>query len=312
MSIPPPPGPGSPQQPQPQQPQGGALPSYPSYPSHPDQSPYAGGQQHQQQMPYGAAYPGQQPGGPPYQPWPGYYSPHSAPPVNGFAIASLVFGVLCFFPLIGLILGLVALSQIKKKGERGKGLAIAGNVLSSVGAVLLVLFFATGAARDFADGFKDAAEAARDLNKFPVAKGGCFNAPDNDLAGMKYAHEVDKVSCDEQHTGEVFASFRVNNSRFPGDSELTALAERKCTDFQADYVPDLEAVPSNVAIYYYVPSRTTWRQGDRHITCLFGNADEGGTLTGSLRDGDPGGGDGGGGGADGGSDGGGGADVGEV
>ncbi|MGH4034007.1 DUF4190 domain-containing protein [Actinomycetota bacterium Odt1-20B] len=310
MSIPPPPGPGSPQQPpqlQQQMPYGAAYPGQQGYPGQPGQPGYAG----------------QQPGGPPYRPWPGYYSPHSAPPVNGLAIASLVFGVLCFFPLIGLILGLVALSQIKKKGERGKGLAIAGNVLSSVGAVLLVLFFATGAARDFADGFKDAAEAARDLNKFPVAKGGCFNAPDNDLAGMKYAHEVDKVPCDEQHTGEVFASFRVNNSRFPGDSELTALAERKCTDFQADYVPDLEAVPSNVAIYYYVPSRTTWRQGDRHITCLFGNADDGGTLTGSLRDEQPGGSgsggtggggtDGGGtGGVDGGGDGRDGVDVGEV
>ena len=46
---------------------------------------------------------------------------------NGFAVASLIFGLLG--GLLGLIFGIIALNQIKKNGGKGKGLAIAGIVL---------------------------------------------------------------------------------------------------------------------------------------------------------------------------------------
>ena len=63
----------------------------------------------------------------------------SSPPTSGLAIASLVCGVAGFFfcgipAIAGLILGIVALSKIaSSKGELGgKGLAIAGTVVSAV------------------------------------------------------------------------------------------------------------------------------------------------------------------------------------
>ena len=46
---------------------------------------------------------------------------------------------------------------------------------------------------------------------------------------------------------------------------------------------DAWAVPDDVDVYYLTPTRQSWRLGDREITCVFGNADERGTLTGSLR-----------------------------
>mgnify|MGYP002351915797 CR=1 FL=1 len=78
-------------------------------------------------------------------------------PVNGLAIAAFVLGVLCFVPAVGLVLGLIALARIRKRGERGKGFAVAGCVLSSVGLALRALTLSTGAAADFWDGFRDAA-----------------------------------------------------------------------------------------------------------------------------------------------------------
>jgi hypothetical protein len=64
--------------------------------------------------------------------------PYNQPaPVNGLAIASLVLGILCCLPVVGLVLGLIALGQIRKKGERGRGMAIAGIVLGWVGIGLL-------------------------------------------------------------------------------------------------------------------------------------------------------------------------------
>jgi len=60
---------------------------------------------------------------------------------NTLAIVALVLSILLFvaFPLLGIILGVIALSQIKKSGENGKGLAIASIVISSIGLVVSIL-----------------------------------------------------------------------------------------------------------------------------------------------------------------------------
>ncbi|WP_371527407.1 DUF4190 domain-containing protein [Streptomyces sp. NBC_01283] len=254
-----------------------AIPPPPDFGGCPQQ-PYG-------QAPYGPPVQPPYPGGPqvPYQQWPGGYSPYSRPPVNGFAIASLVLGILCFLPAVGLVLGLVALAQIRKKGERGKGLAIAGSVLSVVGVVLLVLAVVTGGARDFMDGFREAARDARNSAGFPVGKGECFNVPGSRLEGAEYAYQVDRVPCSARHDGEVFASVRVNHDSYPGDSALTYLAEEKCVRLQADYVLDSWADWGDAQVNYFVPDRETWRQGGRHITCLFGDAGQKRSLKGSLR-----------------------------
>lgn len=264
MATPPPPGPGTPQQ----QPPHGQSP-YPSHPSHPSHPSY----------PYA-----QQPAAP-YQPWPGgAYSPYAHPPVNGFAIASLVLGILCFLPGIGLVLGIVAFAQIKKKGERGKGMAVAGSILSSVGLAFLVVGLVTGGARDFVDDFKEGMRDAASPS-FPVGEGECFNAPGNRLDRLEYAYQVDATPCSGRHTGEVFGSFRVNFDSYPGDLAITSLADRRCTALSRSYVKDLPEAPGGVEVYYFAPSHETWKRGDREVTCIFGSADEGGTLTGAVRDG---------------------------
>lgn len=66
---------------------------------------------------------------------------------NGLSVAGFVFSLTGFlFTLLaipGLILSIIGLSQIKKTGEEGKGLAIAGIIISSIiiGFVVIVLFF---------------------------------------------------------------------------------------------------------------------------------------------------------------------------
>ncbi|WUO29531.1 DUF4190 domain-containing protein [Streptomyces sp. NBC_00286] len=253
VAIPPPPGP--------QQPPGGQYPPPPG--------------------PYGAQPgPGQGPYG--YQPWGQHppYAPFPPPPasLNGFAIAALVLGILCFLPLIGLILGLIALVQIKKKGERGKGMAIAGVILSSLGTAFLVFAFASGGAAKFWEGFK---EGAREGATFSVDKGECFDTPGGSLEGMAY--DVEKVPCAGKHDGEVFANFQMDDGDYPGDAAINQAADDKCYTLQHAYAMDSWAVPENIAIYYFTPTRQSWDLGDREISCLFGNTDASAGLTGSLR-----------------------------
>ena len=63
-----------------------------------------------------------------------YASAPTGPKTNTLAIVSLV---LAFFISLGAIIcGHIALSQIKKTGENGRGLAMAGLILGYVGLVL--------------------------------------------------------------------------------------------------------------------------------------------------------------------------------
>ncbi|MER6131258.1 DUF4190 domain-containing protein [Streptomyces sp. NPDC001815] len=276
MEIPPPPPPG------PQQPQGQPHGQYP--PAGTGPGPY--GAYPGQPVPPGyPGYPGQPQGPDPYghQPWGHGYSPYGGPaPVNGLAIAALVLGILCFLPLVGLVLGLFALAQIKRKGERGKGMAVAGMVLSGIGAALLALMLATGGVAGFWEGFKEGArEASEDSATFSVDKGECFDTPGGSLEGMAY--DVDTVSCEDEHDGEVFANFKMADSRYPGDDAITEAADDRCYTLQYAYAMDSWALPDDVDIYYFTPTRDSWSIGDREISCLFGHVDGKSGLTGSLR-----------------------------
>lgn len=103
------------------------MTSYPPPPNDPGQ-PYDPNQ---------AYPPGQYPPAPPY----GYGQPPYGYPQqegwNGFAIAGFVLSFFC--GLLGLIFSAIALSQLKTRPQRGRGLAIAGLIISLVAIVVGVL-----------------------------------------------------------------------------------------------------------------------------------------------------------------------------
>ncbi|MEU5394316.1 DUF4190 domain-containing protein [Streptomyces tibetensis] len=217
----------------------------------------------------------------PYSPFGPAGRPYGAPvSVNALAVASLVLGVLCFLPAAGLVLGLIALRQIRRSGQSGRGMAIAGSVLSFAGIALWAVVLSTGAASKAWEGFKDGAQGNESLS---LEKGDCFDAPGG-LEGDTY--DVDRVPCRGRHDGEVFALVTLPGGAFPGDARITGVADEKCYALQDQYAMDTWAMPADVDVYYLMPSRESWRYGDRAITCIFGNTEAGVGLTGSLR-GDP-------------------------
>jgi hypothetical protein len=85
---------------------------------------------------------GAQPQQPQYQ-QPQYQQPQfgfvAQPRTNSMAIASFVVSLICCGPL-GVIFGHIALGQIAKTGEGGKGLATAGLVIGYISLAFGVLF----------------------------------------------------------------------------------------------------------------------------------------------------------------------------
>lgn len=95
----------------------------------PEDNPYAQGQP----PPYGQ-YPYGQPGYPP--PPPNYGGGRT----NGMCIAGFVLAFFC--SILGLIFSIIGLNQAKTRNERGQGFAIAGIVISVLGIILGIVYFA--------------------------------------------------------------------------------------------------------------------------------------------------------------------------
>lgn len=66
------------------------------------------------------------------------YGTQHTPGTDGFAIAALVTGLLTM-GIVPIILGIIALSRIKRSGQDGRGLAIAGIVLGVIGLLFWLL-----------------------------------------------------------------------------------------------------------------------------------------------------------------------------
>jgi hypothetical protein len=85
-----------------------------------------------------------------YQPA-NYYGGPPGPPTyqaktNGLAIAAMILGILGFFTcgvtsVLALILGHVASGQIKRTGENGQGMALAGIILGWILTGLWILYW---------------------------------------------------------------------------------------------------------------------------------------------------------------------------
>ena len=69
-------------------------------------------------------------------------TPYSSAPeqkTNTLAIVALILGIL--IPIAGIVVGHISLSQIKKTGENGRGLALTGTILGYVFSGLWIIFW---------------------------------------------------------------------------------------------------------------------------------------------------------------------------
>ncbi len=139
----------TPQQPSSAEPRDGDLSSAP--PAPPSAAPYG--------APAESSYPDSPPVAPPYAGGsPAGYAPAAYPPppagysgyeqqkTNVLAIVSMIASIVGFvwiLPFIGsvagIIMGHIALSKIKRTGEKGRGMALAGVIVGYVGLALVIL-----------------------------------------------------------------------------------------------------------------------------------------------------------------------------
>ena len=214
--------------------------------------------------------------GQPAQSWPPPPPGYQPPPeqrTNGFAIASLVFGIISGI-LLAVIFGIIALVQIPKKNQKGKGMAVAGLVLAGLWTVLwvavIIAVVVTSADRDSSGEITGAGE----VSAFSLQVGDCLNG----IEESESITSLPAVPCDQPHEAEVFGMFDLPEGDYPTEDELVAQADAGCANRMAMYAPEAMSDPT-IGFFYIYPLEQAW-PADREVVCLAISSD--GTMTGSL------------------------------
>ena len=87
------------------------------------------------------------------------------------------------------------------------------------------------------------------------------------------------LPCSEPHEGEVYATFELSGSDYPGGREIERFALGGCQrEAVAALPPDDETLYDLV---YLAPSQQTWERGDRTVSCVLSDP-TGKPLVGSV------------------------------
>ncbi|MFJ8688138.1 DUF4190 domain-containing protein [Micromonospora wenchangensis] len=192
---------------------------------------------------------------PDWEPWP--QRPAVRGRLNRLAVVTLVLG------LLGGVLAPVtagfALRRIRRDGERGRGLVIAGLVL--LGGWVLAGLVALGVTMTGSD---------PDPGLRGLRVGDCFRVPSGATASRTAPEQVTRVACDTPHHAEYVDDFpayeRSADERYPGAAVLSQRAETLCRQRQHSYVVDPLGLPAEVRLSWYLPTRVDWST-DPTITC---------------------------------------------
>ncbi|WP_051366409.1 DUF4190 domain-containing protein [Hamadaea tsunoensis] len=255
-----------------------AQPPYgqPAYTPPPTSAQPAYGQPASGQPAYGQPASGQPAYGQPVYGQPPVFGPPAKQGTNGFAIASLIFGILGGV-LFAVIFGIVALTQIPKRNQGGKGLAITGLVLSVVWLLVCGGAIAIGALSDKSTG-TTGNDGLTTSQTSDLKVGDCVNGI-NGKDGTQFSRNPPKVACTTPHEGEVFKVITMADGSFPGDTEVQKQSEDGCGGALDSYAP--AAKTDKLEIYFLYPTRSSWLGGDRDITCFA--VSEGDKIVGPLN-----------------------------
>lgn len=226
--------------------------------------------------------------GPPAYPGGGYGVPPPPPGFeagqtgwNGFAIASFVTSLI---PLIGILaavpLGIVALVKLSKSHQKGRGLAIAGIVISVlwwIGFIILAVFLARQTVERNAAG-QITKEGRIDFGQIRV--GDCVKIPNPGGSGDVNTFELKGVPCSSGHNAETAAILPIASDTYPGSDALDSQTVGACQTRAQSYLAGSSV--TGLQPYRLIPTESIWQGDNGHRVICFITRTDYSTMSGSL------------------------------
>ena len=195
------------------------------------------------------------------------HPPRPRRPIDGVAVATFVSGLVPAIP-VTLVLGPIALIRIGRSRARGRALAITGLVLAGLWTVAAAIVAAAIITRP------PPPKPVTLPPVFSLRAGECLNSGPNGISGLQV------LSCSQAHGAEVFATFRVAGSHYPGATAVQQQARQGCASRLSGYLnPQLSA--ASLAQSFVYPDAGAWSAGERTVVCTVRSTS--GPLVGSVR-----------------------------
>jgi Domain of unknown function (DUF4190) len=212
---------------------------------------------------------------------------------NGFAVASLVLGVIGITivgAIASVILGILALGQIRRTGQRGRGLAIGGLACSGLWLALIAAYFVLPGSKSpatpsssgrssspTAAPSSSASPGTLSTNVFSLRPGQCFQNPpaSQTVLGVTY---VTVVPCGRPHNAQAFVQFTATGASYPGVDALKRQADKGC-QARIKKTVQMSKIKNSMTLHYLYPLQSSW-DSHKTITCIIVNSKP--NLTASL------------------------------
>jgi hypothetical protein len=197
-------------------------------------------------------------------------------PTSGWAIASFVLGLLSV-AVLSVVFAIIALRRIKRLGQRGRGLAIAGLALSGFWVVVVVAaLVAANTGKATRSATTGVITHRGHINAFSMRVGDCFDNP----AGARAVNTVTAIPCHQPHNAQIYAKFKLTGSDFsyPGAAVVERRARSGCNARIGSVNKSMTTTAMTVRIL--LPEETSWVAGQRTVSCMVVNPTA--TLTTSL------------------------------
>ncbi|MER3389489.1 MAG: septum formation family protein [Microcella sp.] len=127
------------------------------------------------------------------------------------------------------------------------------------------------------DGDGQVIEGNEETDVFSLQVGDCLN--DGEVGETVTA--VPTVPCAEPHDSEIYASYILGDTAFPGIDTIVEEADAACLAGYTEFL-GIDYLESRYDFSYYHPTESSWAGGDREILCLVYDP-SGEPLTGTLQ-----------------------------
>jgi hypothetical protein len=197
----------------------------------------------------------------------------ATPPLDGYAITSLILGILGGV-LLSVCFGIAALRRIGRGTRRGKGLAVTGLALSMVWVVVVVATIAYQDGRAPVHAPDGTVTRAGQVLLRDLQVGDCIEVP-RDLTGLTTTSDV---PCSQPHNGQVFTVLQADATSFQGETRLQDGALTDCKRAVPSFLGSSQTLLHVVALF---PNQRGWDLGDRGEICVL--VDRQKEITGDIR-----------------------------